>query len=106
MTRAPMTLGDAQVTGSGRLATRGTRGIIHAVVARTPYRKPLDFWMHFSGGMAIAYFWFHALACFARWLGTPTPAGRYLFSFALACTVGLFWEFAELASDAFLATRA
>lgn len=33
MTRAPMTLGDAQVTGSGRLATRGTRGIIHAVVA-------------------------------------------------------------------------
>jgi O-acetyl-ADP-ribose deacetylase (regulator of RNase III) len=33
MTRAPMTLGDAQVTGSGHLATRGTRGIIHAVVA-------------------------------------------------------------------------
>lgn len=33
MQRAPMTQGTAEVTGSGRLVDRGTRGIIHAVVA-------------------------------------------------------------------------
>jgi hypothetical protein len=28
-----------------------------------------------------------------------------LFSFALACTIGVFWEFAELASDVFRGTH-
>ena len=32
-------------------------------------------------------------------------AGRLLFSYALACTVGVFWEFGELASDVFLHTH-
>lgn len=33
MEHAPLTLGDAIVTGSGKLSARGTRAIIHAVVA-------------------------------------------------------------------------
>ena len=30
--------------------------------------------------------------------------GRLLYTFALSCTVGVFWEFAELASDVVLHT--
>ena len=78
--------------------------VLHAVVAETPLRKPLDFWMHFSGGVAIAYFLFHAIDCFEEFLGVRS-FGRYLFAFALACTVGLFWEFGELFSDVFLGTH-
>lgn len=77
----------------------------HQVVLRTPWRQDLDFWMHFSGGMAAAYGSWHALACFERWIGPLTLIGRLLFSFALACTIGVFWEFAELASDVFRGTH-
>lgn len=73
--------------------------IFHRIIYFTPYRQPLDFVMHYSGGVAIAYFLWHALDCFASWLGALTAFARYLFTFALACTVGLFWEFMELAMD-------
>jgi hypothetical protein len=46
-----------------------------------------------------------AAICFERWLGSLTLVGRLLFSFALACVIGLFWEFAELASDVFRGTH-
>lgn len=73
--------------------------IFHRVIFNTPWRQPLDFVMHYSGGVAISFFLWHALDCFASWFGTLTAFARYLFTFALACTVGLFWEFAELFSD-------
>jgi hypothetical protein len=79
--------------------------IFHATVSGTPRGARLDFLIHFLGGVAIAYFLFHALHCFRAWLGAPSPFGRYLFSYALACTVGVFWEFAEQFSDVFLHTR-
>jgi hypothetical protein len=73
--------------------------IFHQKIMRTPWRQQLDFVMHYSGGVAISFFLWHALDCFAHWFGRLTPFARYLFTFALACTVGLFWEFAELFSD-------
>lgn len=79
--------------------------ILHAIIAKTSLRKPLDFSIHFLGGASMAFFFFHALECFEALLGTTTPFARYLFSFSLACTVGLFWEFAELFSDVFLHTH-
>jgi len=79
--------------------------ILHAIVIRTSFRQPLDFTMHFCGGAAIAYFMFEAQQVFQRVLGTPTAFGRYLIAFALACTVGVFWEFGEFFSDAFLHTH-
>jgi hypothetical protein len=79
--------------------------ILHAVVARTPLREPLDFWIHFSGGMAIAYFLFHAINHYEQFVGAISSLGHYLFTFALACTIGMFWEFAELLSDVFLGTN-
>ena len=79
--------------------------IFHAVIQKTSLRQPLDFPVHFLGGASIAYFFFYALLCFERLLGRTTMAGRLLFSYALACTVGVFWEFGELASDVFLHTH-
>ena len=79
--------------------------IAHQVLSRSAYRQSLDFAMHFSGGMAIAYFLYHALRLFSPLLGELRLLGRYLFTFALACTIGLFWEFGELFSDVFLRTR-
>jgi hypothetical protein len=69
--------------------------ILHAVVARTSLRNPFDFPIHFLGGASIAFLSFHALECFQRWLGPMTLLARYLFSFCVACTVGVFWEIAE-----------
>lgn len=79
--------------------------IFHQEIMRTPWRQKLDFVMHYSGGVAIAFFLWHALDCFAHRFGRLTVFARYLFTFSLACTVGLFWEFAELVSDVFLGTH-
>ncbi|OYW72145.1 MAG: hypothetical protein B7Z37_25805 [Verrucomicrobia bacterium 12-59-8] len=79
--------------------------VLHQAVLQTPWRQQLDFLMHYSGGVAIAFFLWHALDCFAHWFGQLTAFARYLFTFALACTVGLFWEFAELYSDVVYGTH-
>ena len=78
---------------------------LHQAVMRTPWRQALDFVMHYSGGVAISFFIWHALHYLSAWFGVLTRFGRYLFTFALACTVGLFWEFVELASDTFYGTH-
>lgn len=79
--------------------------IFHRMVMDTSLRSPLDFTIHFLGGAAIAFFLFHALEFGAPVLGQVTLVGRLLFSFALTCTVGLFWEFGEFFSDLFLRTH-
>lgn len=79
--------------------------IAHAIIERTTLRVVLDFWIHFSGGAAIAYFLFVAIETLQQSVGRVTVAAQTLFAFALACTVGLFWEFGELASDVFLGTH-
>ncbi|WP_395740020.1 hypothetical protein [Prosthecobacter sp.] len=77
----------------------------HQLIIHSPNRQKLDFVMHYSGGVAISFFIWHALDCFAHWFGQLTAFARYLFTFSLACTVGLFWEFAELFSDIVLHTH-
>jgi len=79
--------------------------LFHQSIMHAPNRQQLDFLMHYSGGVAISFFLWHALDCFAHWFGKLTPFARYLFTFTLACTVGLFWEFAELFSDVKLGTH-
>jgi hypothetical protein len=79
--------------------------IFHWIIAKTPFRIPLDFTIHFLGGASIAYFCFHAFGCLTSFLGTVKPLVRYVCSFALACTTGLFWEFAECLSDIFRHTH-
>jgi hypothetical protein len=79
--------------------------IFHAIIAKTRLRTPLDFTMHFLGGASMAYVFFHTTDYLSVVLGKVTEVGRYLFAFALACTVGVFWEFAEYTSDVYRHTH-
>lgn len=79
--------------------------IFHQMLRGSPYRDPLDFTVHSLGGASMAFVVFHALACFHKAIGELTALGRYLFSFSLACVIGLLWEVLELASDVYRGTR-
>jgi hypothetical protein len=68
-------------------------------------REPLDHVIHFSGGLAIAYFLYRIIKMSASWIGPVTNATRYILAFTTACTVAVFWEFGEFASDAFRGTH-
>jgi hypothetical protein len=75
--------------------------VLHAIVAKTSLRNPWDFPIHFLGGASIAYFAAHALHCLHILFGPLKALTRYLFSFCIACTVGVFWEFGERLLDVF-----
>jgi hypothetical protein len=79
--------------------------LLHAAVASTRWRVPLDFTIHFLGGISIAFFSFHAIDCFKKFLGETTTLLSYVLSFTAACTVGVFWELGEFASDVYLGTH-
>ena len=79
--------------------------LFHGLVQKTPWREPLDFPIHFLGGLSIAYFFFHAIGFLPALFGELERFPRYLFVFCLACTIGVFWEFGELFSDAFFHTH-
>jgi hypothetical protein len=76
---------------------------LHVALAEYGLTRRFDHLLHFLGGAAIAYF-------FCRVLLLPSHRFRfpnwmpYLLAFTCACTVALFWEFFEFASDQFLGT--
>jgi hypothetical protein len=69
---------------------------------------PLDFPMHFLGGVVIAYF-FHRASIAASTHGVIGPFHRVTHTvlvFALTCTSTVLWEFAEFLTDRFFGTHA
>jgi hypothetical protein len=78
----------------------------HSIFAKffghDPYVDPV---MHFSGGMAAAYFFRKVSMMGNEVLGELTDFSRNLLSFGLTCSVALFWEIAEFSSDTFLGTN-
>lgn len=79
--------------------------LLRAAAFHFKVRAELDNLIHFSGGLAMAYFIYHALQVFAGWIGPIRPFVRYLLIFSLSCTVALFWEFGELFSDRYFRTH-
>jgi hypothetical protein len=77
----------------------------HSIFAKffghEPYVDPV---MHFSGGVAAAYFFRKVSMMGNGLLGELTDFSRDLLSFALTCSIALFWEIAEFSSDTFLGT--
>ena len=77
---------------------------LHLILAQYGLTRQFDSLLHFLGGASIAYL----LSGVLRSL--PLPAGRVpralqqVLVFTGACTVALFWEFAEFASDRFRGT--
>jgi hypothetical protein len=78
----------------------------HSIFARVfghePYVDPV---MHFSGGVAAAYFFRKVGELAPEALGALTEDARDLLSFGLTCSIALFWEIAEFSSDTFLGTN-
>jgi hypothetical protein len=68
-------------------------------------REQLDHVIHFSGGVAICYFLYQSIGICSFYVGTFNPPIRYFLAFTTSCTVALFWEFGEFASDIFLGTH-
>jgi hypothetical protein len=78
----------------------------HSVFAKffghEPYVDPV---MHFSGGVAAAYFFRKVSMMCNEALGELTDFSQDLLSFGLTCSIALFWEMAEFSSDIFLGTN-
>ena len=55
--------------------------------------------MHFSGGIAIAYFFYVASKLASHRVGKLTDMGRALFAFGMACAAAVLWEIGEFSSD-------
>lgn len=78
--------------------------VIHLILADYGLTERFDHYLHYFGGAAIAYFLF---GIFAFWpsVSTRSPTwDYYLLTFTSSCTVAVFGEFAEFASDRFMRT--
>lgn len=78
--------------------------ILHEFLSIKGWRTQIDWFNHFSGGLAFTYFAWKCLPVLTRWIGNPTPLGRLGISFLSGCTAALLWDIGEFASDLFLHT--
>jgi hypothetical protein len=76
--------------------------IVHWLAGRSwghePYVDPV---MHFVGGAAAAFFFWHAADCGRRYLGDLSLLGRALLAFGLATFAAVAWEFGEFLLDCY-----
>jgi hypothetical protein len=86
--------------------------VLHVVASRVLglyLRYPhVDVAIHFSGGFAIAFFFWRAgiLASHADVIGRLNRTGLGVLVFGLTCAAAVFWEFAEFLSDRYCGTTA
>lgn len=75
--------------------------VLHRIVMLCGWRKYVvfDWILHFTGGLAIAYFLFYLIPYFEARIGKLTRAARLALTYTSACTVAAFWELAEFAAS-------
>jgi hypothetical protein len=78
--------------------------VLHLGLAHYGLTQRFDHLLHFLGGASIAYFLFGFLDALPSVCARIPGWIKHLLVFTSACTVALFWEFAEFASDWFLGT--
>jgi hypothetical protein len=76
--------------------------VIHLTLAHYGLTHRFDHLLHLLGGASIAYFLFGLLASLPSLFASTPSWAQYLLVFTTTCTVAVFWEFAEFASDRFL----
>jgi RsiW-degrading membrane proteinase PrsW (M82 family) len=79
--------------------------ILHEVLHSREWKQQIDWFNHFSGGLAFSFFIWKSVPFVERWFGSPTPMGRLAVAFLSGCTAALIWEIIEFSSDCFLHTR-
>jgi RsiW-degrading membrane proteinase PrsW (M82 family) len=78
--------------------------ILHEFLSIKGWRTQIDWFNHYSGGLAFTYFTWKCVPFLTRWIGTPTPFGRLIYAFLSGCTAALTWDIIEFSSDLFLNT--
>ena len=75
--------------------------VVHRIVLVSGLRqyRVCDWILHFSGGLAIAYFVFHLIPFFKKRLGELTPLAHLILTYTSAVTIAAFWELAEFAAS-------
>lgn len=79
--------------------------LLHVVLAEFGLTHRFDHLLHFLGGASVAYFLHGILLWFGPRVGLGPQWISYLVAFTGACTVAVFWEFGEAASDHWLGTH-
>jgi len=77
---------------------------MHLTLAEFGLTNKFDHLLHFLGGASIAYFLHGFIARLPSQAASIPKWVHYLLAFTSACTVAVFWEFAEFAADQFLGT--
>ncbi len=77
---------------------------MHLVLAEFGLTQRFDHLLHFTGGAAMAWFLFGLIALLPFQVTGVPKWVHHLIAFSSACTVAVFWEFAEFASDQLLGT--
>lgn len=78
--------------------------VMHLAFAEYGWTQRFDHLLHFLGGASVAYFLFGSFALLPSLIASSPRWVRYLLAFTSSCTVAVFWEFAEFASDRFMGT--
>lgn len=78
--------------------------VLHLALAHYGLTHRFDHLLHFLGGASIGYFLFGLLASLPSLFASIPGWVQYILVFTTSCTVAVFWEFAEFASDRFLGT--
>ena len=78
--------------------------VMHLVLAEYGLTERFDHLLHFLGGASIAYFLLGFVALVPSLFASIPRWVHYLLAFTSTCTVAVFWEFAEFASDRFMGT--
>lgn len=79
--------------------------LLHVVLAEFGLNHRFDHLLHFLGGASMAYFLHGILLWLAARISLSPKWISYLIAFTGACTVAVFWEFGEAASDHWLGTH-
>jgi hypothetical protein len=78
------------------MAVMIVHGVAGQMFGHEPYVDPI---MHFSGGLAAAFFFSRACLIAPELFGKPSRLGIDLLVFGLTCAAALFWEFDEFIGD-------
>jgi hypothetical protein len=71
-------------------------GVAGEMFGHEPYVDPV---MHFSGGLAAAFFFSRSCLIGPELFGKPSRLGIDLLALGLTCAAALFWEFGEFLGD-------
>ncbi|RYD23610.1 MAG: hypothetical protein EOP87_26425 [Verrucomicrobiaceae bacterium] len=79
--------------------------VLHEFLSIPGWRTQIDWFNHFSGGLAFTFFAWKSLPLIYPWTGQLTFPGRLGAAFLAGCTAALLWDIGEFSSDLMFGTN-